>query len=660
MTIEVQGPDGSIVEFPDGTGQDVMLRAMQQHFQPAAGSAPAAAGSPGSPPPGGNSGAAPVQAAPTPSPPQDHVGWMEGIGGSVASGISSDFADEIASKALGAMGDTSPEEDRLKMIRGRLKDFETQHPIVDFVGKAAGGMMSPLNKLGGGPILSGLISGAASGFGQGEDGIEDRVMGAGVGGLFGGALGAGLHLVGSAGRGLKNLVLGPDSERAGAALLTHTLERDGRNIDDIRAQITGSQAPLNVADTGRSTARLARTVESTPSEGSRILSDELTQRQQGAADRVSELIRGYVNPNSANKALKDLQDLRRIDARPAYKKAFAYGPVYNDRIVEMLGDPALKRGMKRGIEIEQTLARAEGRPFDLADYAITGFNAAGDPIMGPVPNMRLLDAAKKGLDDELEGFRNPITQRLDLNERGNSINRLRKSFVDEIDKLNPAYRSARDVYAGPSRSISAIRSGRDFLSGDLEDMEIRFNDLAPTDREFFVMGMARELRDMARNNISDTADATRKILGGKTRDRLKTFLGNDKYNEFVGHMLDEQRMSSTFNTTRGGSITIRGMQEQSDAAAQEQRALSFFADLASWGPKTAAANAIRRGYNRFQGMSEGTADWLAPRLLANDHDSLNLLERDLAKYSRQRERIRDISRRISTGLSGASTDALVR
>lgn len=672
--IEVQGPNGSVIEFPDGTSNDVMLRAMQQHFggqasQPAetppqlaspdteAGGAVAPAGAPVPPQTGAPAGPSLGPVGPDGKP---QVGWMEGIGGSVASGISSDFADEIAGGALGAMGDKRPYEDRIKDVRGRLKAFEQEHPIVDFVGKAAGGLMSPLNKLGGGPIIGGLIGGAVSGFGSGEDGLQDRLWtsatGAGIGGATGGLLG----VVGSAARGLKNFVWGPDSERAGASLLQRVLERDGTNIDDVISNVTGARAPLNVADTGRNTARLARTVESTPSEGSRLISDELTSRQEGSADRIGQLIRDYVNPGSANHALRELQEQRRVDARPAYQRAFSYGPVHNDRIVEMLGDPNLRRGLRRGMDIERTLARADGRPFNLSDYAITGFDDAGDPIMGPVPNMRMLDAAKRGLDDILDEYRNPVTQRLELNEQGNAINRLRRNFLQQIDDLNPAYAEARNVYAGPSRSIAAIRSGRDFLTGDIEDMEIRFRDLSPTDREFFVMGMARELRDMARNNSSDTADATRKILSGKTRDRLRTFLGDDTYNDFVGQMTDERRMTSTLNVARGNSVTARALMDQGDAAAHDQKSLSFMADLLSWGPKTAAANVVRRGYNRAQGMSEGTADWLAPRLLADNHRDLSLLKADLEKYLKQRQTMRNMGTRLGTAAGTAVTDALVR
>ena len=68
----------------------------------------------------------------------------------------------------------------------------------------------------------------------------------------------------------------------------------------------------------------------------------------------------------------------------------APGAVWSPRIQNILELPIARSGLKKGIELARNDSAATGAPFNLREYAITGFDEAGQPIVGTVPNMRML------------------------------------------------------------------------------------------------------------------------------------------------------------------------------------------------------------------------------------------------------------------------------
>jgi hypothetical protein len=543
--------------------------------------------------------------------------------------------------------------------RGRFKEFAQQHPALNFAGNVVGGMGNPLyNKLPGGPVAAGALGGGLAGLGEGE-GLSDRLWSAGAG-VAGGGIGGlllGKYLP-MAARGVKNLLAGPNPEKSGYNLLNTALQRDRTNLDDVSKRMSDTSAPLMVADAGRNTQRLARTVTTQPGEGSGDLAGRLVGRQADQPARVSNLIRSTVDPKNANTEIDALVAAREAATKPAYQKAYAQGPVYDDHIAQLMENPNVKKGLRKGIDIERNLADAQNRKIDWSDYAVTGFDSSGAPIVGKVPNMRVLDTAKRGLDDMLEEYRNKITGKLELDNEGRSINQVRKSLLERMDDINPDYKVARRAYAGPTESKNAINAGRQFMKGDVEDVDKLFSSLTPHDKEFFVTGIAYELRNMARGGTSDTVDATRKILQGKTRDRLRRYLGPEQYDELERELRNEANTTRTMRMATTGSPTGPILAEQADAADQEHAAVGALVDAAALGVRPAVANAARRLMRRGGGMSEATADWLGPKLQASSPAELSLLRDDLNKFLSKRQGRRNLGKALTGGVATGSYNLL--
>lgn len=179
--IEIEGPDGSINEFPDGTPDVVIERAMAAEYS--------------------------VELPSEPNPIPMH----EGIIRSAFQGTTFGGGDELAAGLAGAVG--GDYDTQLERSRSRHEQFQEEHPVIAGVAEVAGALPTaflPLGPLGkaaeGGKMLTRAVAGGAIGAGQGttygfldgEDGFENRIDDARTGAIIGGGVGAAAPLAGTA------------------------------------------------------------------------------------------------------------------------------------------------------------------------------------------------------------------------------------------------------------------------------------------------------------------------------------------------------------------------------------------------------------------------------------------------------------------------------
>jgi hypothetical protein len=235
------------------------------------------------------------------------------------------------------------------------------------------------------------------------------------------------------------------------------------------------------------------------------------------------------------------------------------GGVWSPYIARLLQNPKVQQGIQAGLRIQRDEADADNTVFNPRDYAITGYDQNGNPTIAKVPNMRLLDSAKKGLDAMLEQHRSEITGRLELGPDEVQINRLRASLVRELDRLNPSYKAARDAWAGPAASKGAMAIGRKILTMHPEDVEEIFNRMSPAEQEHYKIGAAQayldaigkrgviagEVRELAEE---DTASTARQRL-------LPIFKSQQKLDDFLKSVEGERAIHSARADIIGGSQT---------------------------------------------------------------------------------------------------------
>lgn len=232
----------------------------------------------------------------------------------------------------------------------------------------------------------------------------------------------------------------------------------------------------------------------------------------------------------------------------------APGAVWSPRLQEFLDHPDVQQGIKRGWKIERNDALAEGRPIVDKEYAIVGHDDAGDPIVGKVPTMKLLMVAKEGIDAMLEGD-SMRTQFGELNKMGVSLDKVRKEFISELDRLNPDYKPARDSWAGHTDSRIALKDGQKVFSTEPEKIKYQFeNEFTDSEKEFYRLGAANVMRKMVRQT-GEAGDETRRLIGSEqSRLQLRAMFPSDQeFEHFFASLNAENLMFNTWAKTYGGS-----------------------------------------------------------------------------------------------------------
>ena len=246
--------------------------------------------------------------------------------------------------------------------------------------------------------------------------------------------------------------------------------------------------------------------------------------------------------------------LDRFKQAQADKTANAPGAVWSPRLQQFLDDPDIKPGIARGLRIQRLEALAKGQKFDPTEYAITGADENGEPVVGSVPNMRLLHAAKKGIDAIIADNTDEFGK---VNDLGRAAKLVQDSYLNEVDNLNPAYGAARKKFAMDSQAIDAIKEGGvGFLNKitglDRQQIVNRVfsgdnalpEDIAMMRRQFAYAGKSTEWNNGVRSYIADKlADAVAPLKTGGAPSNV----GGGVYKN-----LFEDRQSKMIQAAMGG------------------------------------------------------------------------------------------------------------
>jgi hypothetical protein len=246
------------------------------------------------------------------------------------------------------------------------------------------------------------------------------------------------------------------------------------------------------------------------------------------------------------------------------------GAVWNPFIQQIMEDPITKGGIAKGLELERLDALHNRTRFDPTEYAMVP-DGNGGFMVGKVPNMRLLDAAKKGMDAIIGEERGPDGR---LSMRGRAVDAVRRDLLNELDTINPDYAKARAAWSGPSASIDAANWGRSVaraLGSDrhgFSDEEIAdyARGLNPNDMEFARYGLADGLLAKIKTSGFGGDEAKRIIRSEWSKGQLKPFFRTEKdYENFVESVGIERGMFDTRQEVMKGSQTAaRGAEDEQD------------------------------------------------------------------------------------------------
>jgi hypothetical protein len=311
---------------------------------------------------------------------------------------------------------------------------------------------------------------------------------------------------------------------------------------------------------------------------------QATAKQQRAGNDVYLVNSANTELSEANSALREAQqkyaqqqDLRSLilDMVNSAQEDIdnnVPGAVWTPRLQQFLNQPELKVGLQTGVRQARQKAVTEGVPMNIGEYAIKGYDANGDAIIGKVPTMRLLAAAKEGLDAELE---KPIYHEdgdlgAGLNKAGVHLDGMRRAFIEELDRLNPAYAKARAVWSGDTATMQAVRYGeKGWMKKRPEEIAADVARMTPADMEFARLGLAANLRKRMYQKGGSGNEAAA-VAGDKPdswlRQQIRPFFrSDDEFTQFANSIDAENLLFTKKYEIRGGSQTAARVAEDQSA-----------------------------------------------------------------------------------------------
>lgn len=521
-------------------------------------------------------------------------------GASAGFGESVFGAQEAVGKGLSAVGAdgvgtalTDDARERVAKEEGKLALNREAHPIATHVGEALGGAVIPAlisSRIKGGPMMLGAVGGAIGGAlqpasGDGLDYAVNKALQIGEGAVVGAGIGKGLEL---AARWLTPVltplvkfltgVKGPEVVKDVATKeVMRRIAQDvkgggptAQDMLDLLAKTPGK--PITLADVGGENLRgLAGRVSRSPGEARQIMNKFFEERDLDAGLRLASDVDRGIGASEAFDVRQALAESRAAAAQPAYEQAFAQ-PVTMAQVrpvQRIIGDPIGQEALQKGMRVVELEHLAQNRFFDPEKFGVTRSPQTGRWIVDPeveggkkLPSMRFLDAVKRGYDEIVEGFRDPTSGRLNLNQYGRAVNDVRAAYVGRLRETFPKYAAALDSWSGPSQSLDALKAGQDFLLRDPREIATRMKNLTPGDREFYKIGAASTLRK-AIAKTGANGDEARKIVGNSyTRAQLRPLFEDDaSYNRFIDSVMAESRMFRTGTKVLGNSATAARLAE---------------------------------------------------------------------------------------------------
>ncbi|MDX6807153.1 hypothetical protein [Terrihabitans rhizophilus] len=169
--------------------------------------------------------------------------------------------------------------------------------------------------------------------------------------------------------------------------------------------------------------------------------------------------------------------------------------------------------------------------------------------------MRTINITKKGIDNVLEGYRDGTTGRLMLDERGRAIDEVRRAFLSQVDELNPDYKTARGLYAGPAQISDAQQRGTMAVTrGRAAENVDEFSRMQPPAQQGFRIGYADKLNESI-ERAAPGVNKARGLTSQKTGAELGAFASPGRADRLGRQVERENTMFATSNTALGGSRT---------------------------------------------------------------------------------------------------------
>lgn len=561
-----------------------------------------------------------------PEPPRAQPA-LTGAPGALLQGLSLGFSDEAIAGLRSAMGQGSY-EDLVKAEREALRKYGEEYPVRSTAAEIAGGVLPALVTGGAGlipgvskaatstlgPRTAALLTGSkptlarTTGIGGGMGatqavGTSEKPLAELPGEAFSGAVAGstttlGLGLLGkyvalpafSAAK--RSLGFGDENKMADLAI-AQALAKDGYTPEQAQKLLQGmARGEMTLADVGENTANLLRKASSAPGPARAATKSALVGREVGRPDRISDDLRTLMS--ASPDFYTDVQDLMRrrsmqADAlyKTAYRQATTINPQTAPNIAAMTDRPSFKAALAQGMKRMQ-------------DKGI-------DPTK-PRHVLEGLHETKRALDDMIEA-----AVRAGENAQAGTLIDMKKALLKDMERVSPAYRSARLAYAGDSEMIKAMNEGKKIYAlpePELRKLEAEFR-RNPSEYDAFRAGIAQAMLEKVQA-AGPGKDPMQVIFprAGASEERLRRAFRDDQaFNEFKRRLLEEARMLGTERSGFRKTVQDADLDERAPGVGAARA-------LLSGAPVTAGIEAVRNMFPNAMGMPQRVAIPTTQKLLS--------------------------------------------
>jgi hypothetical protein len=530
------------------------------------------------------------------------------IARSVASGVTMGAADEIEAAVKTPFGD--------KTFEQQLADTQKQYDAIPPNTRLGGEL------LGGGAVGMGVgaaakaipaaanlppwlrstmqpIGGALTGAMSAKPG--ERGEGAAIGGLTG----AGMAAVGVPTTATVRKLRQP--ELSASFLLNRAAKRDGTTMPDLERAVRDLQTVrpgANLLDVGGpNIVGQGERIGQTPSAGMGFLNPKLEDRQKGQLGRMeNDLRRATGVEPGAWKAIEETKLRMKTAADPLYKAAYDFD-ARKPEIVDLWTNITSSGYGKKFLN--------SGKFRDILETEYRTKDARA------VPLMQQIDAWKRVADDY-------ISKNIGTNS-ARVVRKMRDEFIDIVDAHNPAYKTARNAWAGDAAFIDAINEGKAIFRQDMEPAEFAAAVAKMTDseREGARIGAVSAIVGRMKNNSAKMPDYTGVVRSPAMREKLAALMPDPASAEKWTRGLDfEVRSSENVGRILGGSPTARRLaaKEEADSAVQD-----MVADLLRGRPSEGLMKWVTRKAREVGDTVNSRRDRVAAEVLAGIRPMSSLL-----------------------------------
>lgn len=314
-------------------------------------------------------------------------------------------------------------------------------------------------------------------------------------------------------------------------------------------------------DAGRGQLRALATRQTPARQAARDFSEG---RANDLQDRLSVQAQRNISndPRTPREIKEEAMDRARERAAPLYEEAYARpGAPRSGLTDELMRRPSMREAARRAYRI----AAEEGRDPTTLGF---DFDAAGDVIHVREPSMQTMDYIKRGLDDVLEGYRDPVTGRMNLDTAGRAAENTRASFRRELRRLNPVYGRALDTYGEDAAFQRAVDLGERFMTMEADDFARAMHTLTP-DQLAVARAAARRAIERAGGTQGAAPGVARRLSGGREQQARNAALLDDPQNfqQAVGMEHQAVQNAGAINPMRG-SPTAPSMQDAMKMAGE--------------------------------------------------------------------------------------------